>query len=162
MKYTEDILLQSREAALMGLERFAEQLTKEDLMEFKCCRPNDSIKVSLYDADEMARKYPDRIRMRLLWSTHGSPLLVGGWDALTGVAWFLTTDQAKNHPRQVLKGILECRDEALKECPHLVNVMMKSNKHHVELLEHIGAEFAGPVEPIGGEPFQAFYIKRKG
>ena len=160
MKYTED--LTKSPYAVEDISDFVNAITADDLKEFLCTNAWDSMKVSLREALRDASDRPDRMRFRSLYShPNGYPLLMGGWDNLTGVAWFLTSVYAEQYPVQTLKGILECRDEALQECTHLVNVMMRSNTRHVRLLDSIGATFTGPIESIGGEPFQAFYIKRK-
>ena len=161
MQYTEDLTDYTTENAVEDIELFVDSLSEADLLEHACVNPEESLKVSIREALRDAHANPARARLRVLWSTSGKPLLIGGWDAWTGVAWFLTTVHAKDHPVQTLKGILECRDTALEECPQLLNVMMKTNTYHVALLERIGAEFVGPITSIGGEPFQAFVIQQQ-
>lgn len=159
MKYTENIALVPE--AVSYIEEFVECLTQEDLKEFQCLCPSDSLKVALRDYLKNVHEHPDRYRLRALFeNTSGVPLLIGGWDCFTGTAWFLTTDNAQDYPVQVIRGIKECKQEALEETPTLVNTMMRTNRNHVALLESIGAQFVGPIESIGGEPFQAFIISK--
>lgn len=133
-------------------------LCPDDLKEFLCQYPKGDFLTNLMDFHAKFRESPEDYSFRVARDPDGYPLVLGGWSHRTGVAWFVTTTQAERYPVRTLKAIKECREEALKVCPQLVNVMMRSNKLHVRLLEHIGAEFVGPVYTIGSEPFQAFII----
>lgn len=136
-------------------------MAPEDRLEWSCVNAgsdplDDCITAVLYtDAD------PDRYRLRTVRTPEGEPLVLGGWDVTLGIAWFAVTTNAKKHKKLVYAAIKECREDALKECRQLVNVVMKSNKTHVRLLEAIGAQFVGPVTNIGGEPFQTFVIHKE-
>lgn len=136
-------------------------MAPEDRLEWSCVNPgseplDDCITAVLYtDAD------PERYRLRTVRTPEGEPLVLGGWDATLGVAWFAITTNARKHKKLVYTAIKECREEALSECNQLVNVVMKSNKTHVRLLEAIGAQFVGPVTNIAGEPFQTFVIHKE-
>ena len=134
-------------------------LCPEDLLEFRCQNPKGDILDNLVDFHRKNLLEPCRYRFRVARNPDGYPLVLGGWDNVTGVAWFITTTEAQKFPLKTLKAIKECRRDALSDCPQLVNVMMRSNKQHVALLEAIGAEFVGPIYTIGSEPFQAFIIE---
>lgn len=155
MPYTENSQLKDAFEA-------ADNMTPEDLLEWRCVSPNGYPEDTLIDAIMAAQQNPERYRCLTLKDAVGKKvLLVGGWDVALGVAWFTTTTEAKKWPVRVMKALLECRDEALKECPYLLNKMMKTNTYHVKLLNRIGAEWVGPITSIGGEPFQTFVINRK-
>lgn len=149
------------EATMADAVHVGTNMAPEDRLEWSCVNPggdplDDCVAAVLYtDAD------PERYRLRTVRTPEGEPLVLGGWDATLGVAWFAITANAKKHPRLVYKAVMECRGEALSECPQLVNVVMKSNKAHVRLLEAIGARFVGPVTNIAGEPFQSFLILKE-
>lgn len=140
----------------------ADDLTPEDLLEWKAaCVPMD-VDDGLFVAVHEAVMEPSKKRCYVLKDPSGDiPLLLGGWDVSLGVAWFVTTNEARVYPLRVLKALKECREEALKECPQLVNSVMKTNRMHVKLLDSLGAEWVGPIVSSGGEPFQSFIIKRK-
>lgn len=140
----------------------ADNMTPEDIQEWLCISPKDYPEDSLMDAVFSAQVNQERFRCFVLKDAAGKKvLLLGGWDVALGIAWFVTTNEAKKWPVRVFKALLECRDEALKECPYLLNKVMKTSTFHVKLLDRIGAEWVGPITPIGGEPFQTFFITRK-
>lgn len=136
-------------------------MAAEDRLEWSCVNPGGDPEDDCVAAVLAAEADPDRHRLRTVRTPEGEPLVLGGWDATLGIAWFAVTAKARKHKKLVYKAILECREDALKECPQLVNVVMKSNKTHVRLLEAIGAKFVGPVTNIGGEPFQTFVIHKE-
>lgn len=136
-------------------------MAPEDRLEWSCVNPggsplDDCVAAVLYtEAD------PKRYRLRTVRTPEGEPLVLGGWDSTLGVAWFALTANAKRHRFLVYRAVRECLKEALKECPYLMNVVMRSNKSHVRLLEGLGAEFVGPITTIAGEPFQTFVIQKE-
>lgn len=133
-------------------------LTPEDRLEAQCANPSPDIVWDLMEYLRKASLRPGELTMRSLYSRSGELLLVGGWSS-TGHVWMMSTVHAADRPIETLRGVLECRQLALAQCPRLYNMMMRSNKEHVKLLEHIGAVFTGPIYGISGEPFQAFYIE---
>lgn len=137
---------------IVELERL---LTPEDRLEVACSNPGADI---VWDLLDNLRKGSSGVVMRSLRAPSGELLLVGGWNA-TGHVWMLATTHAKDFPVATYRGVLECRTEALKDCPRLYNMAMLTNKMHVKLLKSIGAEFIGPIHGVNGEPFQAFYIE---
>ena len=150
----------TRKATMMDALRAGETVTEEDLKELRCSEPGADPTVHLTTFKSLAGQFPKRYRMRVLRDASG-PLLIGGWDKLTGVAWFVTTTRAKHSPLMVMKAVKECKWMALQECPYLCNAVMKTNRMHVKLLDAIGAQWIGPITNQGNEPFQAFVIHQE-
>lgn len=135
-------------------------LSPADRLEANCSRPGAAIVWDLLDWLRKTEQTPEHFKMRSLRSASGELLLVGGWNS-TGLTWMMSTTAAEANPVVTVRGVLECREIALQDCPRLYNMMMRTNTGHVRLLEAIGAEFTGPIYGVGGEPFQAFYIEDK-
>lgn len=136
-------------------------MAPEDRLEWSCVHPGGNPLDDCIEAVLTAEGNPTRYRLRTVRTPEGEPLVLGGWDVTLGVAWFAMTTNAKRHRFLVYRAVRECLNEALKECPYLMNVVMRSNKSHVRLLEGLGAEFVGPITTIAGEPFQSFVIHKE-
>lgn len=148
-------------ATMRDVEWTALLLTNEDAMEHECLLPGVPPERTIGDFVWMASNMPDRYKARVVRTELGHPIALGGWNTLSGTVWFVTTDLAKTNKVKLLKAVRECLEEARKECQILHNEVMKTNRAHVRLLEHLGAEFFGPIVGKGGEPFQQFIIHNK-
>lgn len=142
------------------LRELCDSLTPEDRLEYECLHPNGDLWDEL-DRYRTSAKDSGTEHYMAAVESDGALLAVGGVHLDTGICWFLTTVHAKEHPKDLLRVVRAHRDIVWRYGHSPTNIMMLTNRLHKKLLESLGAEFHGPIQGIGGEPFQQFTIHRK-
>ena len=69
-------------------------LCPDDLKEFQCQYPKGDILDTLVDYWQKSLAEPHRYAFRVARGAKHYPVVLGGWDRVTGVAWFITTTEA--------------------------------------------------------------------